>query len=179
MDTPTIYTLASTAWLSLQALPLLFTPKLIITLLAETDAHVATSTEIYFARLLAIAQLSIIVFSLLPSAASSGTASQQQQKPPYALTFAHVASFVYIYAHYTTLSVSVPSSLSHCRSTSLRLPFRSAFQRLCPANTTETERARSAPPLPTRQASSSAWPAMASSQAWASSRPSSRARQRM
>jgi hypothetical protein len=105
MDTPTIYTLASTAWLTLQSLPLLFTPKLIITLLAETDTHVATSTEVYFARLLAIAQLSIIVFSLLPSAASSGTSSQQQQQPPYALTFTHVASFVYIYAHYTTLYV--------------------------------------------------------------------------
>ncbi|KPI42163.1 uncharacterized protein AB675_5521 [Cyphellophora attinorum] len=110
MDTPTIYTLASTAWLSLQALPLLFTPKLIITLLAETDAHVATITEIYFARLLAIAQLSIIVFSLLPPAASSGTSPQQQQQPPYALTFTHVASFVYIYAHYTTLTSALGSS---------------------------------------------------------------------
>lgn len=100
MDNASVFTLASTAWLALQSLPLLFTPKVIISLIAEADEHVSTTTEVYLARLLACAQLSIIAFTLLPP-----TTSSQQQAPPYALTFTHVSSFVYIYSHYTKLYV--------------------------------------------------------------------------
>jgi hypothetical protein len=74
--------------------PLIFTPKLIISLLAS-DSHAASDQELYLSRLLAIAQLSIVAFTLLSS------------QSPYPLTFYHVAAFVYIYIHYTTITSQI------------------------------------------------------------------------
>lgn len=90
MDAPTFYAYASSTWLALQSLPLLLTPKLIIALFSP-DGHTSTATELYLARLLALALLSIIAFTLLDS------------QSPYPLTLLHVSSFVYIYTHYTGL----------------------------------------------------------------------------
>ena len=96
MDAPSLYALGSSAWLAIQAIPLLFTPKVIISLIAPEDNHISSTTEIYLSRLLALALLGIAGFALF---------STQQSSPPYTVTFVHVASFVYMYTHYLKLCV--------------------------------------------------------------------------
>ncbi|ETN44580.1 uncharacterized protein HMPREF1541_10250 [Cyphellophora europaea CBS 101466] len=91
MDSQSFYAYASSAWLALQSMPLLLTPKLIVALLAP-DNHVTTEPELYFCRFLALSQLSLVAFTLLSS------------QSPYPLTGYHVSSFIYIYIYYTTLT---------------------------------------------------------------------------
>jgi len=66
-----LYSLATAAYTTLCALPLLLTPKLIISLLTSTELHRTTDVELYLARshallLLAFAALNLLLSGVIP-----------------------------------------------------------------------------------------------------------------
>ncbi|TID21489.1 Alpha-glucosidase [Venturia nashicola] len=112
MDIINSYALGTGAWLAVQATPLLFTPKLIITMLSE-EMHEHSSLETYLSRtsgltLLFFALLTTLLTGTLPL---TSTPSDEESKP-YAtptllitLTY-HTLTAFYLYAHYTQTGIS-------------------------------------------------------------------------
>lgn len=98
LQIPPIYYTANAVWLSLQAIPLFITPKLIIALLAP-DGHHVTDPEIYLARLLSLTLLTLaLLYIFSPVQYLTGI-----------LSIFHISTFVYIYTVYLTLSTSIRS----------------------------------------------------------------------
>ncbi|KAK3176191.1 hypothetical protein OEA41_007514 [Lepraria neglecta] len=106
MDTYSAYAYSTAAWLSLQALPLFVSPKLIITLLSP-DARTPTDLETYLSRtlsltLLTLALLNILLSGALPLSSPVNEAEHSPYKGPAALisTTFHISSLVYVYVNY-------------------------------------------------------------------------------
>ncbi|OJD15578.1 hypothetical protein AJ78_04168 [Emergomyces pasteurianus Ep9510] len=109
------YTYSTAAWLSLQGIPLVAAPKMIILILLD-EARPPSMLEIYFARcfglsLLAIAAITIVLTGSIPissSASYSITTEEDDPKAPYALptilmsSIFHSSSAFYSYAWYHT-----------------------------------------------------------------------------
>lgn len=120
MDVFYAYTYGSAGWLALQALPLLLSPSLIITLLSKEGRN-ATILEIYFCRslaltLLAIALLMFLLTGSIPLtsslAESSSDSSPEDPKAPYAIptvlltTLFHTACTIFVYTYYAAYQTS-------------------------------------------------------------------------
>ena len=124
MDALTLYTTTSAIWLSLQTLPLFIFPKLILDLLSP-DLHIITQTETYFARLLAIALLTLIIISLYftynPPPPSYNAAPSSPNNPAssstsaitHILTLYHTLTFIYIYTRYLHIKSVIPSNINY------------------------------------------------------------------
>ncbi|KAI5370557.1 hypothetical protein Slin14017_G014360 [Septoria linicola] len=112
MDTYKTYNAASSAYLALQAVPLLVTPKLIINMLAS-EPRLITDVESYMLRALGFALLTLSAFTLLlsgllPVAPPSASASDESgSENPYAYptavtsTVYHALSAFYLYTQIT------------------------------------------------------------------------------
>ncbi|EQL34483.1 hypothetical protein BDFG_03635 [Blastomyces dermatitidis ATCC 26199] len=115
MDVFYAYTYSTAAWLSLQGIPLVATPKMIIMILLD-EARPPSMLEIYFARcfglsLLAITAITIVLTGSIPissSASYSVSAEEDDPKAPYAVptmlmsSIFHASSAFYTYAWYHT-----------------------------------------------------------------------------
>lgn len=107
------YTYGTAGWLGLQALPLIITPKVIITMLAS-EVHNATEIELYFSRSLgfSLAILALIVLFFTGTIPLSSSISEpisledNDPKAPYAvplvrvMTLWHSISLIYCYVRY-------------------------------------------------------------------------------
>lgn len=120
MDVFYTYTFGSAGWLAIQALPLLFSPSLIITLLSK-EARNPTILEIYFCRslawtLLALALLIIQLTGSIPLTSSLADSFSdsfpEDPKAPYAIptvlltTFFHTLCTIYSYTYYAAYQTS-------------------------------------------------------------------------
>ncbi|TKA65193.1 hypothetical protein B0A55_09854 [Friedmanniomyces simplex] len=113
MDVFHIYSLASAGYLALQAVPLLLTPKLIISLLV-VDPRRTTDVESYLARshallLFAFATLNLLLTGIIPLANSWDTNTPEgMSKNPYAFptlvvtTTYHALTAFYLYTQLTS-----------------------------------------------------------------------------
>ncbi|EGC43127.1 conserved hypothetical protein [Histoplasma capsulatum var. duboisii H88] len=115
MDVFYAYTYSTAAWLSLQGIPLVATPKMIIMILLD-ESRPPAMLEIYFARcfglsLLAIAAMTIMLTGSIPlssSAAYSISTEEDDPKAPYAVptilmsSIFHASSACYTYAWFHT-----------------------------------------------------------------------------
>ncbi|PGH30352.1 hypothetical protein GX50_06871 [[Emmonsia] crescens] len=114
MDVFYAYTYSTAAWLSLQGIPLVATPKMIIMILLD-EARPPSMLEIYFARcfglsLLAITAIIIVLTGSIPISSSSSaiTTEANDPKAPYAVptilmsSIFHASSAFYTYAWYHT-----------------------------------------------------------------------------
>ncbi|MCJ1484664.1 hypothetical protein MMC06_004837 [Schaereria dolodes] len=114
MDVFYSYTYSTAAWLGIQAMPLILSPKLIVTMLA-LETRKPTVLEEYFCRSLGIALVTLGILTLLLTgtvpltstfAESVQTAEASDPKAPYAvptLTLTasfHAASAFYAYTQY-------------------------------------------------------------------------------
>lgn len=105
MDPLQLYTLATSIFLTLQALPLLLTPTLLLTLLSH--AHDPTPLELYLSRSLSLPLLTLAVVTLLLSgriplsSALSAPDGAPYATPTVTVTTAfHAASAFYAYTQY-------------------------------------------------------------------------------
>ena len=112
-----LYHLSTSAYLSLQAIPLLLSPNLIVSLLASGQPRPTTDLETYFARTLALALLTLAGLSLLLTSAlpipgvpqNNNTDDEGDDAPknPYAqptvaaTTAYHALSAFYLYMQVT------------------------------------------------------------------------------
>lgn len=108
------YTYGTAGWLSLQAVPLIIMPKVIVTMLAN-EVHRATDLELYFSRSLGfsliILALIVLFFTgtipLSSSITEPVSLEDNDPKAPYAvpivrvLTLWHSISLIYCYVCYT------------------------------------------------------------------------------
>ncbi|KAM0803930.1 hypothetical protein BDR22DRAFT_838347 [Usnea florida] len=110
MDSVGTYATSTAAWLTLQAIPLFLSPKLIVTILSP-DARLPTDLETYLTTtlsltLLTLSLLTILLTGLLPL--TSSPLSSPSPPSPYAhptillTTTFHIASTVCMYVQYTT-----------------------------------------------------------------------------
>ncbi|CAL5874623.1 uncharacterized protein PFLUO_LOCUS8920 [Penicillium psychrofluorescens] len=115
MDVFHAYTYSTAGWLSLQSVPLIAGPSMIIAMLLD-ESRPASAMEIYFARslgisLLTVAALTVMLTGTIPltsSISSPVTTENSDPKAPYALptlmvtsAFHAVAAF-YAYTWYAT-----------------------------------------------------------------------------
>ncbi|MCJ1336015.1 hypothetical protein MMC09_001290 [Bachmanniomyces sp. S44760] len=119
MDAPSFYAFSSAIWLTLQAIPLLLSPSLIITFLAE-EARKPTALEIYLSRTQALSLLALAILPILltgsvplgPISSSFSDSDSTQQVSPYTVptilvtTFYHAVTAFYAYANYTTTNIN-------------------------------------------------------------------------
>ncbi|PGG99407.1 hypothetical protein GX51_06341 [Blastomyces parvus] len=115
MDVFYAYTYSTAAWLSLQGIPLVATPKMIIMILLD-EPRPPSMLEIYFARcfglsLLAIAAITIVLTGSIPISSATSysvTTEEDDPKAPYAVptmlmsSIFHASSAFYTYAWYHT-----------------------------------------------------------------------------
>ncbi|KAJ5570121.1 uncharacterized protein N7459_009551 [Penicillium hispanicum] len=115
MDVFHAYTYSTAAWLSLQSLPLIAGPSMIVAMLLD-ETRPATSIEVYFARslgfaLLTIAALTVMLTGSIPltsSIAEPVSTEDSDPKAPYALptlmvtSVFHGISAFYSYTWYAT-----------------------------------------------------------------------------
>ncbi|KAF6236793.1 hypothetical protein HO173_005084 [Letharia columbiana] len=110
MDSVGTYATSTAAWLSLQAIPLLISPKLIVTMLSP-DARRPTDLEIYLSRtlsmtLLCLGLLTILLAGLLPLSTPVAESENSHAPSPYSgptiflTTTFHVSSTIYMYTNY-------------------------------------------------------------------------------
>ncbi|KAL2051948.1 hypothetical protein ABVK25_007863 [Lepraria finkii] len=106
MDAYSAYAYSTAAWLSLQALPLFVSPKLIVTLLSP-DSRTPTDLETYLSRtlsliLLTLALLNILLSGALPLSSPVNEAEHSPYKGPAAFigTTFHISSLIYVYVNY-------------------------------------------------------------------------------
>ncbi|MCJ1252468.1 hypothetical protein MMC24_000274 [Lignoscripta atroalba] len=117
MDVFYSYTYSTAAWLGIQALPLLISPKLIVTMLAE-ETRKPTALEVYFCRSLGITLITLGILTVLltgsvpltstfaESSSAAVSTDATDPKAPYAvptLTLTasfHAASAFYAYTQY-------------------------------------------------------------------------------
>ncbi|KAI9731662.1 MAG: hypothetical protein M1818_007792 [Claussenomyces sp. TS43310] len=112
MEVFNAYCFGTAGWLATQALPLLVSPRLIITILSP-DVHQPSSLEEYFSRSLGIALLTLGILCLLltgafPLPSSYETATNESTPPPnpYAsptlilTTLYHSTTSFYTYTRY-------------------------------------------------------------------------------
>ncbi|KAJ5168238.1 GPN-loop GTPase 1 [Penicillium canariense] len=109
------YTYSTAAWLSLQSVPLMVGPSMIVAMLLD-ETRPASSIEIYFARclgfsLLTIAVLTVMLTGSIPLTSSISepvTTADSDPKAPYALptlvvtSLFHAISAFYAYTWYVT-----------------------------------------------------------------------------
>ncbi|KAF2764639.1 hypothetical protein EJ03DRAFT_320877 [Teratosphaeria nubilosa] len=108
MDVFQIYQLSTSAYLTLQSLPLLFTPNLLVSMLAPDGPRPITDLETYLSRSLALILLSFAALNLLLSGIiplhltltdTDGTSSENPYAFPSLVTITayHALSAFYIY----------------------------------------------------------------------------------
>ncbi|ESZ93624.1 hypothetical protein SBOR_6002 [Sclerotinia borealis F-4128] len=120
MDVFYAYTYGTAGWLALQAVPLIISPTIIITMLSP-EVRDPTSLEEYFSRSLGITLLTLgimvvlltgsvpLTSSISDTTTAAVTTSDTDPKAPYAVpvltlsTLYHGTIAFYCYAHYTTL----------------------------------------------------------------------------
>ncbi|KAF2198333.1 hypothetical protein GQ43DRAFT_422681 [Delitschia confertaspora ATCC 74209] len=111
MDVYYSYTYSTAGWLALQALPLITSPTMIVTLLSP-EVREATPLEVYFSRtlgftLLTIGILQILLTGSVPlqsrlTSAEGTTTDPEDPKAPYALpTLTVTMTFHALYAFYS------------------------------------------------------------------------------
>jgi len=105
MDILTPFTLLSSGWLALQAVPLLLTPSMIIKLMAESEAQIS-DLETYFARsvgvaLLALASSSLLLSGLIPVSASESESHAFASPITLIATIYHFSTAFLAYGTYT------------------------------------------------------------------------------
>ncbi|KIW06555.1 uncharacterized protein PV09_02985 [Verruconis gallopava] len=114
MEVLSAYSFATAGWFTLQSIPLILSPKLIVTMLS-LNLHEASPLEIYFSRSLGCALLTMAALNLLLTGAMpwSSTPQYSPEKPdPYAqptlliTTFYHSALAFYCYMQYTQTELS-------------------------------------------------------------------------
>ncbi|KAL2043588.1 hypothetical protein N7G274_003895 [Stereocaulon virgatum] len=117
MDAYSAYAYSTAAWLSLQALPLFVSPKLMVTMLSP-DARTPTDLEIYLSRtlsltVLTLALLNILLSGALPLSSPVNEAEHSPYKGPAAFisTTFHITSLIYVYLNYMATG-SVPFMLA-------------------------------------------------------------------
>ncbi len=86
MDATHAYTFTTASWLSLQALPLFLSPKLMITMLSP-DTRQPTDLETYFSRTLALtlvtlALLTILLMGIVPLSSVTAESECSSPNPP-------------------------------------------------------------------------------------------------
>lgn len=105
---------ATSAWLALQATPLILFPRVIISMLSSEMHKYPTPLETYFSRtlgfaLLAIAVISVLMTGLIPlrTASEPISLSDADPKAPYAIptilvtTVFHTVCSIYLYTWYS------------------------------------------------------------------------------
>ncbi|KAK4507175.1 hypothetical protein PRZ48_000909 [Zasmidium cellare] len=118
MDVPTLYALLTSAYLTLQSLPLLFTPRLITSLLTTTPTPQATtSLETYLCRTLALTLLTLAASNLILTGVLPSTKFLEdnggEKKNPYATptnvisTTYHFLTAFYLYTQTFTPSTGL------------------------------------------------------------------------
>ncbi|KXT07454.1 hypothetical protein AC578_555 [Pseudocercospora eumusae] len=108
MDVFATYTAATSAYLAIQAVPLLLSPRLIVGMLAN-EAHTTTDVETYFGRALSLALLALSLVNLVLSGLLPVTSqlTETDVENPYSyptalLTTAyHALSAFYLYTQVT------------------------------------------------------------------------------
>ncbi|GFF27257.1 GTPase npa3 [Aspergillus udagawae] len=115
MDVFYAYTYSTAGWLSLQAIPLIGMPQMIVRIMLE-EARQPSQIEIYFARCLGFSLLTIAILTImlsgsipLSSAVSEAVSTEDSDpKAPYAVptlvitSVYHAISAFYAYTWYTT-----------------------------------------------------------------------------
>ncbi|MCJ1406948.1 hypothetical protein MMC19_001018 [Ptychographa xylographoides] len=106
----TVYASGTALWLTIQALPLIASPKLIVTMLV-TESRSPTAIEEYFSRslglaLITVAILTIVLTGSVPLTTTFSASAAGDDPDPYAvstvtvtMTF-HALSAVYAYTRY-------------------------------------------------------------------------------